>query len=104
MFSYLTNNIADYFISIKPIFHKKSCNGSATSFAIFGNWTANAIVSYTFPVMLSGLGAPVTFFIYGIINIAIIFFVAKYVCLKQRAFHWKRLKNCMGLFKHLTYL
>ena len=26
--------------------------------------------------MLSGLGAPVTFFIYGIINIAMIFFVA----------------------------
>jgi sugar porter (SP) family MFS transporter len=65
-------------VYVAEIFPNK-IRGSATSFAIFGNWTANAIVSYTFPVMLSGLGAPVTFFIYGIINIGMIFFVAKYV-------------------------
>lgn len=65
-------------VYVAEIFPNK-IRGSATSFAIFGNWTANAIVSFTFPVMLAGLGAPVTFFIYGIINIAMIFFVARYV-------------------------
>lgn len=65
-------------VYVAEIFPNK-IRGSATSFAIFGNWTANAIVSYTFPVMLTGLGAPVTFFIYGIINISMIFFVARYV-------------------------
>lgn len=65
-------------VYVAEIFPNK-IRGSATSFAIFGNWTANAIVSYTFPVMLAGLGAPFTFFIYGIINIAMIFFVARYV-------------------------
>jgi len=65
-------------VYVAEIFSNK-IRGSATSFAIFGNWTANAIVSYTFPVMLSSLGAPVTFFIYGIINVGMIFFVAKYV-------------------------
>lgn len=65
-------------VYVAEIFSNK-IRGSATSFAIFGNWTANAIVSWTFPVMLSGLGAPATFFIYGVINIAMIFFVAKYV-------------------------
>lgn len=53
--------------------------GNATSFAVFGNWSANAIVSYTFPVMLGGLGAPVTFFIYGIINLCMILFVRRYI-------------------------
>lgn len=65
-------------VYVAEIFSNK-IRGSATSFAIFGNWTANAIVSWTFPVMLSGLGAPATFFIYGVINIAMIFFVARYV-------------------------
>lgn len=53
--------------------------GHATSFAIFGNWSANAIVSYTFPIMLVGIGAPATFFSYGIINLAMILFVSKYI-------------------------
>ncbi|PJJ75825.1 SP family arabinose:H+ symporter-like MFS transporter/SP family xylose:H+ symportor-like MFS transporter [Thermoflavifilum aggregans] len=53
--------------------------GHATSFAVFGNWTANAIVSFTFPVMLSSLGAAWTFIIYGIINSAMIIFVLRYV-------------------------
>jgi MFS family permease len=53
--------------------------GHATSFAIFGNWLANAIVSFTFPVMLSGLGGAVTFFVYGVINAAMILFVVRYV-------------------------
>ncbi|GAB3352499.1 sugar porter family MFS transporter [Arachidicoccus ginsenosidivorans] len=65
-------------VYVAEIFSNK-IRGSATSFAIFGNWTANAIVSWTFPVMLSGMGAPVTFFIYGVINFLMIAFVAKYV-------------------------
>ncbi|SEA48232.1 MFS transporter, SP family, arabinose:H+ symporter [Arachidicoccus rhizosphaerae] len=65
-------------VYVAEIFSNK-IRGSATSFAIFGNWTANAIVSWTFPIMLNGLGAPVTFFTYGVINFLMIVFVAKYV-------------------------
>jgi sugar porter (SP) family MFS transporter len=53
--------------------------GNATSFAVFGNWLANSIVSYTFPVMLSELGPAVTFFLYGIFNAAMIWFVSRYI-------------------------
>lgn len=53
--------------------------GHATSFAIFGNWVMNAIVSFTFPVMLSGLGGSTTFFIYGLVNLSMILFVSKYI-------------------------
>ncbi|MEO5650857.1 MAG: sugar porter family MFS transporter, partial [Ginsengibacter sp.] len=53
--------------------------GHATSFAIFGNWVMNAIISFTFPVMLSGLGGSTTFFVYGIINLSMILFVSKYI-------------------------
>ncbi len=65
-------------VYVAEIFPNK-IRGSATSFAVFGNWVANAIVSYTFPVMLSGLGATTTFLIYGVINISMIFFTARYV-------------------------
>jgi len=53
--------------------------GTATSIAVFGNWTANTIVSLTFPSMLSGLGGATTFFIYGLINLLLILFVKKYI-------------------------
>jgi sugar porter (SP) family MFS transporter len=53
--------------------------GHATSFAIFGNWIMNTLVSFTFPVLLSGLGAATTFFIYGIINLGMILFVRRYI-------------------------
>ena len=53
--------------------------GTATSVAVFGNWVANSIVSFTFPVMLSGLGPATTFFVYGIINLSMILFVSRYV-------------------------
>lgn len=65
-------------VYVAEIFPNK-IRGHATSFAVFGNWTANAIVSFTFPMMLSGLGATVTFFIYGIINFAMIWFVSRYI-------------------------
>jgi sugar porter (SP) family MFS transporter len=65
-------------VYVAEIFPNK-IRGNATSFAVFGNWTANAIVSFTFPVMLSGLGAAWTFIIYGIINSAMILFVLRYV-------------------------
>ena len=53
--------------------------GHATSFAVFGNWVLNSIISFTFPVMLSELGAANTFFIYGIINLSMIIFVWRYI-------------------------
>ena len=53
--------------------------GHATSFAVFGNWILNSIISFTFPVMLSSLGPANTFFIYGIINLSMIFFISKYI-------------------------
>jgi len=53
--------------------------GTATSVAVFGNWVANSIVSFTFPVMLSGLGAAPTFFVYAVINLGMILFVSRYV-------------------------
>jgi sugar porter (SP) family MFS transporter len=53
--------------------------GTATSVAVFGNWVANSIVSFTFPIMLSGLGPAVTFFVYGVINLSMILFVSRYV-------------------------
>ena len=53
--------------------------GNATSFAIFGNWTMNAIISYTFPLMLSGLGPASTFFVYAILNFIILLFVCRYI-------------------------
>lgn len=65
-------------VYVAEIFPNK-IRGNATSFAVFGNWTANAIVSFTFPVMLSGLGAAWTFIIYGIINSVMILFVLRYV-------------------------
>ncbi|MBB6498843.1 sugar porter family MFS transporter [Pedobacter cryoconitis] len=53
--------------------------GHATSFAIFGNWVLNSVISFTFPVMLSGLGPANTFFVYGIINLGMILFVSRYI-------------------------
>lgn len=65
-------------VYVAEIFPNK-IRGSATSFAVFGNWVANAIVTFTFPVLLAGLGPAWTFFLYGIINIGMIIFVSIYV-------------------------
>lgn len=65
-------------VYVAEIFPNK-IRGNATSFAVFGNWTANAVVSFTFPVMLSRLGAAWTFISYGVINSIMIFFVLRYV-------------------------
>lgn len=65
-------------VYVAEIFPNK-IRGNATSFAIFGNWLSNAIVSYTFPIMLSGLGGATTFFIYGVINALMILFVSRYI-------------------------
>jgi sugar porter (SP) family MFS transporter len=53
--------------------------GTATSIAVFGNWVANSIVSFTFPLLLSGIGPAATFFIYAFINLGMLFFVHRYV-------------------------
>lgn len=65
-------------VYVAEIFPNK-IRGHATSFAIFGNWVLNAVVSFTFPVLLSGLGPALTFFIYGIINLGMILFVSRYI-------------------------
>lgn len=53
--------------------------GAATSVAVTGNWTANAIVSQTFPFMLHALGGGKTFMVYALINAAMIWFVSRYL-------------------------
>jgi sugar porter (SP) family MFS transporter len=53
--------------------------GTATSIAVTGNWTANAIVSLTFPYMLKALGGGPTFIVYALITAAMIWFVSKYI-------------------------
>jgi sugar porter (SP) family MFS transporter len=53
--------------------------GTATSIAVFGNWVANSIVSFSFPLLLVRLGPPATFFIYGIVNISMVLFVRRFV-------------------------
>ncbi|MDB5128689.1 sugar porter family MFS transporter [Mucilaginibacter sp.] len=65
-------------VYVAEIFPNK-IRGTATSIAVFGNWVANSIVSLTFPLMLSGLGAPITFFMYALINFSMIFFVTRYL-------------------------
>jgi MFS family permease len=53
--------------------------GTATSIAVFGNWTFNSIVAFTFPIMLSGLGPALTFFVYGLFNLGMVFFVSRFI-------------------------
>ena len=53
--------------------------GTATSIAVFGNWTANSIVSLSFPVMLGALGTAPTFFVYALLNAGMIWFVSRYI-------------------------
>jgi sugar porter (SP) family MFS transporter len=65
-------------VYVAEIFPNK-IRGTATSIAVFGNWVANSIVSLTFPIMLSQLGAAPTFGIYGLINISMVLFVSRYV-------------------------
>lgn len=65
-------------VYVAEIFPNK-IRGTATSIAVFGNWVANSIVTLTFPLMLSGLGPAATFFVYGILNLGMIFFVSRYV-------------------------
>jgi sugar porter (SP) family MFS transporter len=65
-------------VYVAEIFPNK-IRGTATSIAVFGNWVANSIVSLTFPIMLSQLGAVPTFGIYGLINISMVLFVSRYV-------------------------
>ncbi len=65
-------------VYVAEIFPNK-IRGGATSFAVFGNWVANAIVTFTFPVMLAGLGPAWTFCVYGVINLCMVVFVTLYV-------------------------
>jgi SP family arabinose:H+ symporter-like MFS transporter len=53
--------------------------GKATSVAVTGNWTANAIVSLTFPYMLDALKGGPTFIVYALLNAGMIWFVGRYI-------------------------
>ncbi|TDX00600.1 sugar porter family MFS transporter [Dinghuibacter silviterrae] len=53
--------------------------GKATSVAVTGNWTANAIVSLTFPYMLDALKGGPTFLVYALLNAGMIWFVSRYI-------------------------
>lgn len=46
-----------------------SIRGAATGFAVMILWIANMIVTFTFPIMMSGLGPVVTYGLYAAINI-----------------------------------
>jgi sugar porter (SP) family MFS transporter len=59
--------------------YPNSIRGTATSIAVTGNWTANAIVSLTFPVMLAALHEAPTFWVYAALNAGMIWFVSKYI-------------------------
>jgi hypothetical protein len=39
--------------------------------AIFFMWTVNAIITFTFPSMMAGLGGGLTYTIYGVLNLVI---------------------------------
>jgi sugar porter (SP) family MFS transporter len=65
-------------VYVAEIFPNK-IRGTATSIAVFGNWVANSIVSLTFPIMLSGFGPALTFLVYAVVNLSMIFFVSRYL-------------------------
>jgi MFS transporter, SP family, major inositol transporter len=53
--------------------------GFAMGIAVFVLWTTNTIISFGFPLLNAAVGATPTFGIFVLINIASIFFVAKFV-------------------------
>jgi MFS family permease len=56
-----------------------SIRGSATAVAAFGNWTMNAVISFTFPILLAKLGAAPTFLLYALFNAGMVWFVSRYI-------------------------
>jgi major inositol transporter-like SP family MFS transporter len=52
--------------------------GFSMGLAVFCLWTANTIISYVFPYMVSGLGSTWTFAVFGLINVGSIIFCVKY--------------------------
>lgn len=65
-------------VYVAEIFPNK-IRGTATSIAVMGNWTANALVIQFFPMMLSKMGGGATFLVYAILNAGMILFVSKYL-------------------------
>ncbi|VGO18008.1 sugar porter family MFS transporter [Pontiella sulfatireligans] len=53
--------------------------GLAMSIAVLSLWVANFVLSYTFPILNSGLGAATTFWLYAAINILGFFYILKKV-------------------------
>jgi sugar porter (SP) family MFS transporter len=65
-------------VYVAEIFPNK-IRGTATSIAVMGNWTANAIVTQAFPIMLNKMGGGPTFLVYAVLNALMILFVTKYL-------------------------
>ncbi len=65
-------------VYVAEIFPNK-IRGTATSIAVMGNWTANALVIQVFPYMLNKMGGGETFLVYAVLNAGMIFFVRKYL-------------------------
>ena len=53
--------------------------GFAMGIAVFVLWCVNALISFVFPILVEAAGATVTFGLFVLINLASIFFVAKFV-------------------------
>ena len=69
---------ATIWVYITEIF-PTNIRGTATSIAIFANWTMNFLVSLTFPVLLANLGGAATFGLYAIFNLICFVFVYKFI-------------------------
>lgn len=65
-------------ILVSEIFPSR-IRGVAQGMAVGGLWIMNAVVTFAFPVMISGLGPAWTYAIFGLINVAALLFYIKIV-------------------------
>ena len=78
--------IACYAMSLAPVMwvvvseiFPNAVRGAAMSIATFALWTACFVLTYTFPLLNSALGAAGTFAIYGLICLGGFLFIGRYV-------------------------
>jgi MFS transporter, SP family, galactose:H+ symporter len=97
----LTLYVASFAISLGPIFwliiseiYPLRVRGRAMSIATFANWLSNMLIGFTFPLLIVGLGAPITFWFYALIGIAALVFTYRLVpetkgrTLEEIEAHW----------------
>ena len=56
-----------YEAGVRAVYTRGIMNGTA----IFCMWTANAIITWTFPPMMETLGGGITYTIYGVLNLVV---------------------------------